>query len=185
MAKLTKLQINFIQKMELNIHDLFDASGLRARDWKMQMKELGKLVAFGVTPCSSYGHTLRTRAGHCLQCNTANLSYLKRMSEAADVYVCWSEASKMAKIGLSKDSYKRLESLNYFKYGGVNDWELKLIYECDNAGEIENRAHRILSAYSKMGVTYMNVGVERYCSEIFKCTLEQATEALEEAIKSI
>jgi hypothetical protein len=183
MAKLTKAQINFINEMKLNINDLFDATGLKASDWKIQMKALGKLVAFGVTPCLQYGHTLRTRAGHCLQCNTANLSYLKRMSESADVYVCWSKISQIAKIGLSKDSYKRVESLNYFEYGGANDWELKLIYVCDNAGEVESKAHKILSAYSKMGVSYMNVNVERFCTEIFKCTLEQAMDALEEAVK--
>lgn len=88
--------------MKLNINDLFDATGLKASDWKIQMKALGNLVAFGVTPCLQYGNTLRTRAGHCLQCNTANLSYLKRMSESADVYVCWSKISHIAKIGLSK-----------------------------------------------------------------------------------
>ena len=98
MAKLTKSQLAFIQRMQLDSYSLFDASGLRARDWKLQMKELGKLVAFGVTPCSAGGHSLRTRAGHCLQCNTANLSFLKRMSDRGEVYVAWSSGAKIAKI---------------------------------------------------------------------------------------
>jgi hypothetical protein len=128
------------------------------------------------------GHSLRTRAGHCVQCNTANLSYLKRMSEEADVYVAWSKSSQIAKIGLSKDAYERLETLNYFKYGGVGDWEMKLIYTCENGGEVESEAHRILSEYSKVGVTYMNGKVQRFCTEIFKCRLSQALEALEQAV---
>jgi hypothetical protein len=183
MSKLTKSQLIFIEKMELGLHDLFDASGLRTTEWKLQMRELGKLVAFGVTPCVAKGHSLRTRAGHCVQCSPANLSYLKRMNEPADVYVAWSTSSKMAKIGLSKDAYKRLESLNIFKYGGANDWKMKLIYECENGGEVENKAHQILSEYTKSGVTYMNGNIERFCTEIFKCRLNQAIDALEQAIK--
>jgi len=183
MAKLSSTQLAFIEKMELNLYDLFDASGLRTSEWKLQMKQLGKLVAFGVTPCAAMGHSLRTRAGHCVQCNTANLSYLKRMHEEADVYVAWSKIAQMSKIGLSKDAYIRLESLNYFKYGGVNDWEMKLVYTCENAGEVESKAHRILSGYLNVGVKYMNGNVERFCTEIFKCRLKQALDALEQAVK--
>ena len=184
MAKLTKSQLAFIQRMQLDSYSLFDASGLRARDWKLQMKELGKLVAFGVTPCSAGGHSLRTRAGHCLQCNTANLSFLKRMSDRGEVYVAWSSGAKLAKIGLSQNSYSRLESLNYFKYGGVSDWEMKLIYECDNAGTVEFEAHRQLSAFAKNGISYMNGNVERFCTEIFKCKLKQATDILEKVVNA-
>jgi hypothetical protein len=78
---------------------------MKTWEWKQQMKGLGKLVAFGVYPCAAKGHTLRTRAGHCIQCNTANLSYLKRMNESADVYVAWSKGSKLVKNSLfGKDS---------------------------------------------------------------------------------
>ena len=55
MAKLSKTQLAFIAKMDLKIHELFDASGLRTGEWKLQMKELGKLVAFGVKPCAARG----------------------------------------------------------------------------------------------------------------------------------
>ena len=44
MAKLTKSQLAFIQRMQLDSYSLFDASGLRARDWKLQMKELENLL---------------------------------------------------------------------------------------------------------------------------------------------
>jgi len=182
MAKLTKSQLAFIERMQLDSYSLFDASGLRARDWKVQMKELGKLVAFGVTPCSAGGHSLRTRAGHCLQCNTANLSFLKRMSDSGEVYVAWSTSSKIAKIGLSQNSYSRLESLNKFRYGGVSDWEMKLIYECENAGEVEFEVHRQLSVYAKTGISYMNGNVERFCTEIFKCKLKLAIDTLEKVV---
>jgi len=31
-------------------------------------RDLGLWVAYGVAPCDAEGHTLRTRNGHCLQC---------------------------------------------------------------------------------------------------------------------
>ena len=183
MAKLTKPQLAFIEKMELNLYELFDASGLKTPEWKIQMKELGKLVAFGVTPCAVKGHTMRTRAGHCVQCNPANLSYLKRMNLSADVYVAWSSSAKLAKVGLAIDANQRRISLNKYKYAGVNDWEMKLIYECENAGEIENQVHRLLSEFSKFGVSYWNSDRYRLCTEIFKCRLKEATDALEKVVQ--
>jgi hypothetical protein len=181
MARLNRTQLAFAKHMGLDSHHLFDASGLRTSEWKLQMKELGKLVAFGANPCSAEGHTMRTRAGHCAQCNPANLSYLRRMSLPGDVYVAWSKSTRMVKIGLATNAYTREKSLNKFKYAGVNDWEMKLIYECPNAGEIENKTHQILSKFALSGVTYNNGGVQRYCTEIFTCSLKTAMESLEVA----
>jgi len=182
MTGLTTSQLNFIKKINISSHELFDASGMKTWEWKQQMKGLGKLVAFGVYPCAAKGHTLRTRAGHCIQCNTANLSYLKRMNESADVYVAWSKGSKLVKIGLAKNAYERLKSINKFKYGGTGDWELKMIYECENAGEIELKTLQALAKFTEVGLIYRNGSVERYCSEVFRCKLKTATEALETAV---
>ncbi len=147
MAKLSKAQISFVQKMELSMDDLFNASGLNNKEYQEIMKEQGKLVAYGVTPCGAKGHTLRTRKGHCVQCNTANLDYLKRMSKIADVYVAWSHKKRIAKVGLSVDAYQRLSTLNEFKYGGIEDWQMKLIYTCENAGQIETATHQLKQEY--------------------------------------
>ena len=185
MAKLTKIQLNFIKKMEINVEDLFDASDLKSSEWKRQMKELGKLVAFGVTPCIAKGHSLRTRAGHCIQCNTAVLAYHRRYSDAGDVYVAWSQNGQMAKIGCAKNAYLRLESLIEAGYGGQRDWTLKLIYECLEAGAIENTAHDSLRRYALKGITYLRDGVQQECTELFKCTLRQAKAALEKGVKML
>lgn len=182
MAKLSKAQISFIKKMELSMDDLFDASGLNNKEYQKIMKEQGKLVAYGVTPCGAKGHTLRTRKGHCVQCNTANLDYLKRMSKTADVYVAWSQQKRIAKVGLSVDAYQRLSTLNEFRYGGIEDWQMKLIYTCENAGQVETATHQLLREYSKTGLTYWNGNVHRDCTELFQCNLKTAMNALETAI---
>lgn len=185
MAKLTKEQASFIKKIGLSVCDAFDASEMLAKDWKLQMRDVDKLIAFGVTPCKKFGHSLRTRAGHCVQCNTANLGYLLRFSKRADVYVAWSSTGKLAKIGYSKDANLRSLTLNEWKYGGQDDWEIKLIYECDEAGRVEKTAQTKLARYRKPGITYMNGLVKRSCTELFKCKLREALEALESTVHSI
>jgi hypothetical protein len=185
LATLTREQIAFIKKIGLAVGDAFDASGMQAKEWKLQMRDVGKVIAFGVTPCGNFGHSLRTRAGHCVQCNTANLGYLLRFSKRADVYVAWSSAGKLAKIGYSLDANSRSRTLNEWKYGGQDDWEIKLIYECDDAGRVEKIAQAKLARYRKQGITYMNGLVRRSCTELFKCKLVEAVKALESSVDCI
>lgn len=183
MAILTKTQLAFVAKMDLSVHDLFDASGLKASEWKLQMKELGKLVAFGVTPCIASGHTLRTRAGHCVQCNPAVLAYSRRHSENGDVYVAWSKKGRIAKIGCAKDANLRILSLIETCYRGQNDWNLELIYECTEAGLIESKVQKLLKEYELRGLKYLRDGRLQECSELFSCSLNKAKSALEATIK--
>lgn len=185
MARLTKEQLDFIKRMELMPDDLFDASGLRPAEWKHQMKQTGKLVAFGVTPCQAKGHSLRTRSGHCVQCNTAVLAYHKRYSKSGDVYLAWSPRGMIAKIGSATDADVRLKSLIDARYGGQKDWSLELIYECIEAGRLESLTHKLLRNYSLRGLTYSRDGRQQECTELFRCTLKQAKAALEKAVQEL
>ena len=183
MTKLTISQLAFIKKNKLVINDLFDATGLKAFEWKRKMKELGKLVAYGVNPCSASGHTLRTRAGHCVQCNSAVLAYSRRHSENGDVYVAWSKTGGIAKIGCARDANLRINSLIETCYGGQKDWSLELIYECSEAGLIETATHQLLRKHELKGITYLHDGRQQECSELFNCTLNKAKSALEKAVE--
>ncbi len=51
MSKLTKEQSAFLAKHNTPISSVFDASGMGKSDYRAAMKELGKTVAIGVTPC--------------------------------------------------------------------------------------------------------------------------------------
>lgn len=187
MARLTKQQTEFIQALGLSTRVAFDATGLKRTEWQQQMRELNKLLAFGVTPCAAQGHELRTRSGHCVQCNTANLGYLLRHVQdvRAEVYVAWSEASKLAKIGYSKNADERVSTLNKWRYGGQKDWKMVLIYEVDKAIAIEKMTQDRLSKSKKQGITYMNGTIERQCTEIFECPLPKAIKALEDVIATV
>jgi len=182
MAKLTRIQLNFIKKMGLKIEDTLDATGLRTSEYKSEMQKKGKSIAYGVSACKKAGHTLKGRHGHCVQCHPQGLSHQRRYTESGDVYVAWSENGGFAKIGTAKNAYSRLSTLKKHKYGGQKDWTLELIYECTEAGTLENNVHKLLKKYELTGVLYRRE-LQTECTELFKCTLRQAKGALEKAVK--
>ena len=183
MAKLLKSQINFLEKCGFTTKEVFDASGMQKADYRRLMKELDLFIAYGVSPCKAKGHTMRTRHGHCVQCDTANLGFLKRYEKPGQVYLAWSSKSKWAKIGMANNAPERIKTLNQWKYGGFDDWRLKLSFECSRAGLIENEAHKILAQHSKQGVTYSFGNTTRECRELFECKLRDAVTALKTAVK--
>src|SRR6202161_4571783 len=103
MATLTKEQLDFLYKHEVPLSRVGDATGMRTAEYQKCMKELDLWLAIGVRACKSAGHTLRTRAGHCAQCNTANLAFLRRYEDKGTVYVAQSHAIALTKVGAASD----------------------------------------------------------------------------------
>jgi hypothetical protein len=146
MAKLKTSELSFLRRVSVEAHLTYDVSGMTTAEWKNAMRALGKIIAFGATPCAAHGHRLRTRAGHCAQCNPANISYLKRMDTPGDVYVAWSKSSSFCKIGSALNAYEREVTLRKSRYGGASDWEIALIYTTTHSGELETIAQRCPSS---------------------------------------
>jgi hypothetical protein len=182
MIKLTKSQLEFISKNGITTNDLFYVAGMKNSEWKQKMKDEGKLIAYGANPCTSGGHTLKTRAGHCPQCNPAAIAFLRRHSDEGDVYVAWSSKGKIAKIGCTKNAYSRIESLISTEYGGQTDWTLKLVYECTEAGLVEKLAQKILKKFAIKDILYVHDGKNQIANELFCCSIAQAKNALEQAV---
>src|SRR5260370_12836633 len=148
MAKPSGEELAFVKRHGIPLSQVFDATGMPNERYKKLMRELGMVVAIGVTPCALVRHTLRTRYGHCVQCGTHNLAFLKRFDEAGDVYVARSKSSALTKIGTANDAAERARSLNNFGYGGSNDWNIKFVRRCDKAGRVEVIAHQALERFS-------------------------------------
>ena len=68
---MTTEEITFIKQQGLHEELFFDAKGQSINRIEEEMKSLGKVFAYNSIPCDQYGHTLRTRSGHCIQCDTA------------------------------------------------------------------------------------------------------------------
>ena len=184
MTRLNREQLAFFGAKQVPLSRVFDATGMQRPDYQTAMKDLDKWVAYGVTPCTKKGHTLRTRGGHCVQCDTKPLGFLIRFDAPGQVYVAKSLRPCLVKIGCSKDTERRIDLLNQWAYGGRTDWVACYWEECAAAGVVENFAQQQLSKHAKQGIYYPNGSVVRECRELFTCKPAVAIKALKHALKT-
>ena len=128
--------------------------------------------------CEAQGHRLRTKVGHCVQCDTSKIARMKRFSESAFVYIAGSLRTKSIKIGTSKVPNERHKKNSYDGYGGADDWVPLFEVKFENAGRVESDAQLMLAA-SKVSSEYMKDGVTRQSSrETFSCSFSEAKRAV-------
>lgn len=181
MADLTDAQIAFLRSQYIPLSKVFDASGIAKADYQSAMKELGKCFAYGVSPCGKGGHTLRTRAGHCIQCDHSKIAYMMRHESRAFIYIAASASGRLIKVGSSINVADRHEKLNRYRYGGQNDWQIIATADCATAGKVELETHRRLAQFATEG-DYERAGRRQRCYELFRCNFGDAREALEAAL---
>lgn len=167
----------FLRHHQIPLSKVFDASDHSRAEYQRVMRALDMLVAYGVTPCQRGGHTLRTRAGHCAQCNTAVLAYQLRNDGTGYVYIAYSKASRLVKVGTSGSPEARMASLNKFRYGGADDWEIHESVWCERSGEVEFAVHNALDAHRAPGQYMISSGMSE-CYELFSCAKSVAVKAL-------
>ena len=183
--RLTQAQLEFLKHNGIPLSRVFDATGLSTGAYKVRMKALELWVAYGVSPCSAAAHTLRTRAGHCVQCNPANLSYLRRHDEPGQVYVAESSAvGRLVKVGTSACAKDRIGQLNIYEYGGRSDWECQFVVSVAKAGRVESIVQQKLERYSAKGTYYKN-GNYIECRELFSCAKEEVITIVQEVLKTL
>lgn len=181
MTKLTNEQIEFLNHHQVSLSKVFDATGLTKSEYKIRMKELGASVAIGVSPCFEMSHRMRSRSGHCVMCKPLNLAFQGRYEEVGDVYVAHSKKLNLVKIGTSSNTYERMGQINYYGYGGANDWVAKYIKKVGKAARIEFEAqkqidkHRVWRSYIKDGETVD-------CQELFNCDVKVAIESVDQSV---
>ncbi len=81
MISLTDEQLLFITEHKIPVEKVFDATGLKKSDYSEIMKSSDKWLAIGTIPCAKFNHTMRTRSGHCVQCNPAAINFFLRHLE--------------------------------------------------------------------------------------------------------
>jgi hypothetical protein len=184
MAKLSDEQVRFLKSQGISLSQVFDGSGLRAKERITKMDALGTPFYYGGAACQAAGHTLRTKPGHCIQCDTAKIAYQLRHAASGHVYIAYSNFRQYAKIGYSHaHPAERIAFLCAENYGTASDWELKASMHLErDAGRKEFEIHALLEQYRKP-VTYEKyptVFVE--CREIFSCSQQKAIAAFKEAL---
>jgi hypothetical protein len=170
---LTTVQKRFLDSIDVPEVKTFNASSYSTAEYKAIMSVSDLWVAYGVTPCKAQGHTLRTRAGHCIQCDPKKIAFLKRHSESQYVYLAHSKKTKLIKIGVTSDLYMRESTLNKQSYGGVNDWKIISSAFVYNSGVAESQIHRLLVDYKKSSHTFKD-GAYSATRELFSCPQKTA-----------
>ena len=185
-AKLTLDQFGFLCRHQVPLSRVFNADGLCTKEWREIMSAHKLWVAFGVSPCQSEGHELRTRAGHCVQCRPERLTFIRRRDENGQVYVAYSRRLRRVKVGCAADCGRRADTLNYDEYGGACDWQVKWYADCQYAGEVEYLVQQQLAHYRSPTLFWRQSTdclVEAH--ELYQCTIKQAHEALNRVLEAI
>ena len=173
----TQQEIAFLNSQHIPESLVFHSGGLPKRLYKPIMEDLGAILVTGASPCHASGHTIRTRAGHCAQCDTARIAFQRRHSSPGFVYVAASPKLGLHKVGSSTDVVKRLCTLNNCGYGGADDWYLIDQLFSANAGETEFNVHAQLDKF-RYPVRYQRDGSWVECREIFRTSSTTILQAL-------
>ncbi|WP_156947787.1 GIY-YIG nuclease family protein [Hyphomonas sp. L-53-1-40] len=182
MAKLSEAQIQFLKAHKIDPSLLYDASGQSSSDWRGAMKKIGKKFAFGTSPCGAEGHTLRSRHGHCIQCDPSRIAYALRFSKPGHVYILGSLTGKLIKIGVTTELASRVANVVSMQYGNASDWQpLAVTEKINGAGKIEAAAHNILEAHRVTGKS-CRAGETHITYELYSCDYNNAKSALESAV---
>ncbi len=177
MNGLSKEQLDFLKKHNVPLDKVFNASGLSKSEYQVLMNEQEKIVAFNVSPCNSAGHTLRTRSGHCVQCNTAYLGFQKRHDSSGYIYIAGTKKGQLIKIGFAESIENREKTLLESKYAGLNDWKILIAIFFTKSGIIEINMHNKLNKYSRE-LFYKHEGKMQEATEIYSCSLLKAKNTL-------
>jgi hypothetical protein len=168
--------LKFLERHNISQKEIIDAEGLSISDLRDHMKANNILFAYNTTECD-YGHTIRTRKGHCIVCNTHTIAFLRRYLVTGHIYIAGSISKQLIKVGMSTVPIdKRLSALNSRKVGNTNDWVVIKSVKCDQANEHEFNIHGLLKKYRVDGDKYG----DHESREIFRCSYEKANSILEE-----
>jgi len=178
---LTDDELAFLKAQELNPKDVFDWRGIPSRLRRAAIAQAGAELALGAT-CKN-GHRLRTRSGHCVQCDTSKLAYQKRHRKNGYVYVAHSGSLQGVKVGFSTDDSAREGKINFDAYGGASDWNVVFRIRAAEGGRLEQETHVLLSRYRR-DVEYNKDGSRQQARETFDCSPLRAVDAILDAIRS-
>jgi hypothetical protein len=178
MATLSEEQREYLDQHNIPADIVFDATGLRRKDWQSQMKQLGLRFAFGVGPCKKGNHSLRSASGNCIQCEPANIAFTNRNYDDGHVYIAYSMEEELLKVGVAKSVKMRINSLNNLGYAGATDWKVLHSVKVKRAGEVEFAIHADLAPYNE-SVTYLRDGNPVDCREVFRCNIDMARHIFE------
>jgi T5orf172 domain len=177
---LTAAELAFLEKYGLSASNVYDGRGQSKAKREAAAKQGGfdLILAAG---CTNGGHRLKTRSGHCAQCDTSKLARQTRYNTPGSVYIAGSLRTKLLKIGSTDDVEQRERTLQYERgYGSAPDWKVLFHAKVAKKGEVEGAALRSLERY-KVPRPYVN-GSQQEAAELLNAPFSEALVAVADAI---
>ncbi|WP_142114563.1 hypothetical protein [Bosea sp. AK1] len=179
---LTRDELFFLTRQGLTDQHVLDGRRMSKEQIRLVAKDQGKSVVLG-SACAKAGHRLRTRSGHCVQCDPAKLGYQKRHRAQSEVYIAISRSSGLVKVGNSTNCDVRISKINFDGVGGTKDWQLIFRLPVEEGGRLEIETQVLLSEYMVV-TSYMKDGRPQDSRECFRCSPGRALEAILRAAQS-
>lgn len=146
----TEQELSFLKSQGIRPEEVFDGRGMSNPTWKDLAKQGGfDFVLAG--RCTNGGHRIKTRAGHCIQCRTSAIAFVRRENAKANVYLAAANNRRIIKIGYASFIYAREETLRQQGYGGYWDWEILCWVKTQNAGQVEREISNLFSGSRTSG----------------------------------
>ncbi len=185
---LTTAEKAFIKNHNLSYDDFYDG---RFEKSQIQRHDNAKKCGcnFVIGPKCHNGHRLKTRNGHCIECDSRRIIYKLRHEIPGAVYVAtcgdYCKIGMVQKIGQTVEEAigSREYKLNTEGgYGGNANWQIIDYREVSKgAGKVEHMAQAALSDYRVKG-SYCHSGCMQSAYELFRCDPDTAIMALNTAI---
>ena len=185
---LTEKEREFIQHHGIAPSDIYDARGKIIKVYHEEAKRQGCSYVVA-NPCP-YGHRLKDRSGHCIECRPAGIAVRKRESGKGVVYVAVN--GKYTKVGMIENNINSIdEAINKREYrlndeggyGGRVGWKTIKYWQLEkNAGKVEREAQRLLEKFH-IEKFYIHNSEVTNAKELFECTVQEALNAVKKAIE--
>ena len=173
----TDEELRFLRWHDLSQEDVYDGRYQSKRSREAAAEKEGKFLILTSVECRAAGHRIRTRAGHCFQCDPLKLVYQIRHSKSAYVYIAGSLTGRLIKIGTARDIPQREYQLNYEQYAGFADWNILFSIRVSEAGKVEHDASARVGR--RIYRSYFKNGVEQIAVEALQCSFSAAVKAVE------
>jgi hypothetical protein len=173
---LNESELAFLRYYGFAPDDVHDGRMQRKDVWQRIATAENKPLVLG-TKCRQARHRLRTRAGHCAQCDPKKLAFQARHTADQYVYIAGSREAGLIKIGTCSNLAQREHQVRSEKYGGAGDWVFIFTVEMRNAGDIEGRTQRRLGEYA-ITRPYWKDGIEQQATELLQCSFTRAMNML-------
>lgn len=184
-------ELAFMERHNLSSSDFFDGRGFSRKMQHDIAKSKGKKYIIGAE-CKKAGHRLRTRNGHCIQCDPSKIKFQKRFMQGGALYVA--TCGNFCKVGIVENNKSDLNfsvknreaSLNAEGgYANKNTWKIVEFYEIkESVGRVEHEIHRALEKYH-VDTYYTHSGRKQLSKEVFKCSIGDALLAIKSVIDPI